>query len=59
MASRTKIYMVLEFVDGGELFDKIVRLSNSVCHIVTLLLLYIALTCRGLSFLDPGIYLDS
>ncbi|PWZ43854.1 CBL-interacting protein kinase 9 [Zea mays] len=23
MASRTKIYMVLEFVDGGELFDKI------------------------------------
>lgn len=28
MASRSKIYMVLEFVDGGELFDKIVRLSN-------------------------------
>ncbi|XP_066306435.1 CBL-interacting protein kinase 9-like isoform X2 [Miscanthus floridulus] len=25
MASRTKIYMVLEFVDGGELFDKIVN----------------------------------
>jgi len=23
-ASKTKIYMVLEFVDGGELFDKIV-----------------------------------
>uniref|UniRef100_A0A804PEN9 Protein kinase domain-containing protein n=1 Tax=Zea mays TaxID=4577 RepID=A0A804PEN9_MAIZE len=23
MASRTKIYMVLEFVDGGELFNKI------------------------------------
>ncbi|ONM39678.1 Protein kinase superfamily protein [Zea mays] len=23
MASRTKIYMVLEFVDGGELFDRI------------------------------------
>jgi hypothetical protein len=43
MASRTKIYMVLEFVDGGELFDKIVRLSKlSVGHIVTLLLLYIA-----------------
>ncbi|CAL4937405.1 unnamed protein product [Urochloa decumbens] len=25
MASKTKIYMVLEFVDGGELFDKIVN----------------------------------
>ncbi|MCO5612188.1 hypothetical protein L7F22_066450 [Adiantum nelumboides] len=25
MASRTKIYLVLEFVDGGELFDKIVH----------------------------------
>jgi hypothetical protein len=23
-ASKTKIYMVLEFVNGGELFDKIV-----------------------------------
>ncbi|KAL5647635.1 hypothetical protein ACJX0J_041990, partial [Zea mays] len=33
MASRTKIYMVLEFVDGGKLFDKIVRLSKlSVAH---------------------------
>lgn len=26
MASKTKIYIVLEFVTGGELFDKIVRL---------------------------------
>lgn len=25
MASKTKIYIVLEYVDGGELFDKIVR----------------------------------
>ncbi|GAB2224086.1 hypothetical protein Droror1_Dr00004833 [Drosera rotundifolia] len=25
MASKTKIYIVLEFVDGGELFDKIVK----------------------------------
>ena len=25
MASKTKIYIVLEFVTGGELFDKIVR----------------------------------
>ncbi|PKA60441.1 CBL-interacting protein kinase 9 [Apostasia shenzhenica] len=25
MASKTKIYMVMEFVDGGELFDKIVN----------------------------------
>jgi len=26
MASKTKIYIVLELVDGGELFDKIVSL---------------------------------
>lgn len=25
LASKTKIFMVLEFVNGGELFDKIVR----------------------------------
>ncbi|GKV06303.1 hypothetical protein SLEP1_g18204 [Rubroshorea leprosula] len=25
LASRTKIYIILEFVSGGELFDKIVR----------------------------------
>jgi hypothetical protein len=28
MASKSKIYMVLEFVDGGELFDEIVRLKH-------------------------------
>ncbi|KAL5209885.1 hypothetical protein ABZP36_005508 [Zizania latifolia] len=28
MASKSKIYMILEFVDGGELFDKIGRLLN-------------------------------
>jgi serine/threonine protein kinase len=28
MASKTKIYMVLEFAEGGELFDKIVRPPN-------------------------------
>ena len=28
MASKTKIYIVLEFVTGGELFDKIVRYSD-------------------------------
>lgn len=27
MASKTKIFIVLEFVTGGELFDKIVRTS--------------------------------
>lgn len=27
VASKTKIYMVLEYVTGGELFDKIVRSS--------------------------------
>ena len=26
LSSRTKIYIILEFVAGGELFDKIVRL---------------------------------
>lgn len=34
MASKTKIYIVLEYVDGGELFDKIVR---------TLLILFLQL----------------
>lgn len=29
MASKTKIYIVLEFIDGGELFDKIVRNCSS------------------------------
>jgi hypothetical protein len=38
MASKTKIYMVLDFVDGGELFDKIVRPSNFVCYMSWLLL---------------------
>ena len=32
-ASKTKIYMVLEFVDGGELFDKIVSHQNRVVDI--------------------------
>ncbi|RRT65908.1 hypothetical protein B296_00026474 [Ensete ventricosum] len=27
-ASKTKIYMVLEYVNGGELFDKIVRIMD-------------------------------
>lgn len=30
MGSKTKIYIVLEFVTGGELFDKIVRLEFSL-----------------------------
>ena len=29
MGSKTKIYIVLEFVTGGELFDKIVSLKFS------------------------------
>lgn len=29
LASKTKIYIVLEFVDGGELFDKILA---SIIH---------------------------
>ena len=29
MASKTKIYMVLELVDAGELFDKIVSFHDS------------------------------
>lgn len=31
MASKTKIYIVLELVTGGELFDKIVRNIASTC----------------------------
>lgn len=52
MASRTKIYMVLEFADGGELFDKIVSLSKlSVAHIVNFFTLWtLLLACCGLSF---------
>jgi hypothetical protein len=30
-ASKTKIYMVLEYVNGGELFDKIVRVLPLDC----------------------------
>jgi hypothetical protein len=33
-ASKTKIYMVLEFVNGGELFDKIVSHENPVQNVV-------------------------
>ena len=36
MASKTKIYIVLELVNGGELFDKIVSISNP--HTISLLL---------------------
>jgi 5'-AMP-activated protein kinase catalytic alpha subunit len=32
-ASKTKIYMVLEFVNGGELFDKIVSHRNRVADV--------------------------
>lgn len=35
MASKRKIYIVLEFVDGGELFDKIVR-KTVVCALAVL-----------------------
>jgi hypothetical protein len=31
LASQTKIYIILEFVTGGELFDKIVRFLLSLC----------------------------
>jgi len=34
-ASKTKIYMVLEYVNGGELFDKIVRILPLNCKLVT------------------------
>lgn len=33
-ASKTKIYMVLEFVNGGELFDKIVSHQNYIVRTV-------------------------
>jgi len=35
-ASKTKIYMVLEFVNGGELFDKIVSHQNYIVNTVCL-----------------------
>jgi serine/threonine protein kinase len=40
MASKSKIYMVLEYVDGGELFDKIVRPMNFLCQISRFLFLF-------------------
>jgi len=33
MASKTKIYIVLELIDGGELFDKIVSRLFISCYI--------------------------
>lgn len=30
LASKSKIYMVLEYVTGGELFDKIVRIFTHI-----------------------------
>lgn len=53
MASKTKIYIVLELVDGGELFDKIVSLiystfyfSFSFCFVNILASEYIHLISR-------------
>jgi hypothetical protein len=46
MASKSKIYMVLEFVDGGELFNKIVRLKHFLCLVFSLPRLWMLLfTC--------------
>ena len=42
LASRTKIYIILEFVTGGELFDKIV---STVFHISYLSLAYLYVLC--------------
>lgn len=36
MASKTKIYIVLEFVTGGELFDKIVRQAFTTVFVCSL-----------------------
>ena len=43
MASKTKIYIVVEFVDGGELFDRIVRV-----------VLWIYLICKPLVSISYG-----
>ena len=37
MASKKKIYLVLEFVNGGELFDKIVSDENHYNHLFVLM----------------------
>ena len=37
MASKKKIYLVLEFVNGGELFDKIVSDENPYNHLFVLI----------------------
>jgi len=45
MASKTKIYIVLELVDGGELFDKIVSLIYSTCYTHSVYLLHYIYVC--------------
>jgi len=44
MASKTKIYIVLELLDGGELFDKIVSLTYSTFLIYMFVFFYLVLS---------------
>ena len=55
MASKTKIYIVLEFVTGGELFDKIVRmLLLQVFLLVTITIRPLDKRANNLLILKPG-----
>jgi hypothetical protein len=41
MASKTKIYIVMEYATGGELFDKIVSLFFFKSHVELLVRLFV------------------
>lgn len=50
LASKTKIYMVLEYVNGGELFDKIVSKLYLLINLYTLnTLFYMAMNSHFIS----------
>ena len=50
MASKTKIYIVLELVNGGELFDKIVSISNPYTISLLLTLSLYLIKSNGLTW---------
>jgi serine/threonine protein kinase len=45
LASKTKIYIVLEYVTGGELFDKIVSISSSPVIVLFLMFCFCMFSC--------------
>jgi hypothetical protein len=54
MASKTKIYMVLDFVDGGELFDKIVSLYLFCCYLPNHVILMVTYSAYFVTYWISG-----